>query len=268
MTTCIRRSKSYWTTCPCDPCVIDRARARKRNYVGIPHRIPQDIAWAKLANHIDNGWTARALGSAINYDPTYFRDHVAARRAGREVHLGPAVASAIMRMGKPTEGQIGAEPTRRRLRALACMGYGLDTLAVETSTNASTLGMIRRGNERVGAAIALRVSDAYDRLHMIPGPCGQAREGARARGWAPPLAWNNIDDPDEDPTDWEYVPANRAELLIDLDRRRAGISEVCSVLNLRRDSLEKWCERNKFRDLYVRLVERETPVEYGNRRAS
>ena len=34
---------------------------------------------------------------------------------------------------------------------------------------------------------------------MTMGPCLRAARWAKSRGWAPPLAWDNIDDPTEQP---------------------------------------------------------------------
>ena len=257
---CIRRSKSYWTTCPCDTCVLDRKRATKRLHVGLPHRVPQDIAWAKLARAIDDGWTARALGSATGRDADYFSRHVAARRRGDTVLLGPTIAADIMRMGVPTEGQIGAEPSRRRLRALACMGYGLNTLVDDTGISFSTLAMIRGNNARVSAALAVRITAAYERLHMTPGPDGQARAHARTSGWLPPLAYNRIDDALEQPTDWAYTPADRGELVDDMLQSGATLSDVLRHLKINAEALEKWCDRTGRRAAFNRLLARERGV--------
>lgn len=191
---CTRRAGSYWSKCVCADCRRDRARKRAHHYGGLTWRVPQDVAWAVLAAKIDDGWTARALGSATNLGPDYFDRHVAQHRKGNEVLLGPNIAAIIMRMGTPTEGQVGAESSRRRLRALAAVGHGLNTLTIETGLGFSTLAAIRSSRAvRVGAQRARVIAEVYDRLHMTVGGDAQAIQQARSKGWPSPLAWNDID---------------------------------------------------------------------------
>lgn len=200
---CIRRQHAYWTTCRCENCAPDRAKKRKKHYVGYTWRVPQDVAWRKLAGLFEQGWSSSAASSACGYTTDYFGRHLAAWRRGEETLLGPAVADAIVNMGRPTTGQVGAGPTRRRLRALATIGYSLQTIATEADVNFSTLAMVRSRNERVNATIANAVADAYTRLHMLPGPDPQAAKMARGKGWLSPLAYDDIDGADPEPIeDW------------------------------------------------------------------
>ena len=54
--------------------------------------------------------------------------------------------------------------------------------------------------DHVRRSTAERIAALYDRWCMTPGPAAtRNRAMAVRRGWAPPLAWNNIDDPDEQP---------------------------------------------------------------------
>jgi hypothetical protein len=152
--------------------------------------------------------------------------------------------------------------THRRIRALQALGYGLPTLANDLNIATGNLSyklqqpyVARRTHEAVDAL--------YRRLSMAPPPQGwvaqRTRNIAAKRGWPPPLAWDLIDDPDEQPVDWQYRPINRGEALVEMDANHVGISEACRVLNLRRDSLAKWCERHGYSDLYSRMVAREQP---------
>lgn len=237
MTECIKRERSFWTTCHCPACVRDRARKRKLQSMGTTLRVPNDYAWSILAPKIEQGWTARAIGSATGLGAGYFTRHVAQYRKGRRVFLGPAVAAAVVNMGVPTEGQVGVESSRRRLRALAVIGHGLTSIEAESGINFSTLAAIRGDHSvRVGARTAIDVTVLYDRLHAVPGGDKQAIRLAREKGWASPFAWNNIDtDPapvgrrrlnnDYDTNDLvdeavvvrilagDKIPANRAERL-------------------------------------------------------
>jgi cobalamin biosynthesis protein CbiG len=47
--------------------------------------------------------------------------------------------------------------------------------------------------------LAVRMAALYDELSATPGPSEVAARHARERGWAPPLAWDDIDDPEDRP---------------------------------------------------------------------
>lgn len=263
MTDCIRRRTSYWTHCECDRCDPERKRRKKLHSVGKYERVSSEEAWAVLAAKIDAGWTARAIGSATRLDAPdvkdgflYFSRHVAYYRRGVKVGMGPNVARAVVNMGTPTAGQVGAEPSRRRLRALAAIGHGLRSLAAETGIGFSTLAMVRSRNERVAASIANVIAEAYERLNMTPGDDDQAVREARLKGWPSPLAYDDIDDLTEQP-EHTYTPPTRAEIVADLDERGAGINEVCRVLDISRDTLERWLVRRGEWETYKRLRSRD-----------
>ena len=207
--TCRRRARSYWTTCRCDNCTLERSRKRKLHSVGKPYRVPNDVAWAKLTQRFEQGWSARAVASACGVPDYYFSDHHAEWKRGNVMRLGPVLAQAVMTMERPTAGQVGAEPSRRRLRALAVIGYSLTTMSEETGIKVSALAMIRNRNLRCSATTAATIEDTYTRLHMTPGPDGQAITSARAKGWHGPLAWDDIDDPNEQPTGRDYQERKR-----------------------------------------------------------
>jgi len=159
---------------------------------------------------------------------------------------------------------IDATGTRRRVQALYALGWTWDALAAEMGVRKGSVWRLAHGahctdrgvyRETAAAVVAL-----FERLCMTR-PEGwvadRARNVAIRNGWVPPLAWDNIDDPSEQPTDWQYRAPTRAELLDDLDERGAGISEVMQALDITRQSLERWCVRNGRWETFVRLRDRE-----------
>ncbi|HEY0889348.1 MAG TPA: hypothetical protein VGE38_07045 [Nocardioides sp.] len=77
----------------------------------------------------------------------------------------------------------------RRLRALAAIGWpwpALDLMPCGQVWQLTRRDTIRRDT-------AERIAEVYDRLSMTPGPSIRAVRRAAANGWAPPLAWNDID---------------------------------------------------------------------------
>lgn len=99
----------------------------------------------------------------------------------------------------PGDRSLPAEGTRRRLRALIALGWPSDALAgrlgLETRQGVLLMGV----SGRVSVRNARRVDALYAELSMTPGPSRKSREVAARQGWPPPLAWDDIDDPDEVP---------------------------------------------------------------------
>ena len=153
----------------------------------------------------------------------------------------------------------------RRIHALHALGWSGRQIADAAGASINTLrAMQYHDSERVHRATADRVIAAYESLAMRRPDGGYAdrqRTMARRKGWAPPLAWDDIDDPDEQPTGHMITALSttvaRADTLADLHDRGAGVSEACRVLDVTRSALEKWCARHGLADLHRALVARE-----------
>lgn len=99
--------------------------------------------------------------------------------------------------------RIDATGTRRRLRALAALGWPMRDLSVELGWEPTRAQKLTAAGH-VWADTAADVRLLYDRLSMTPGPSLKTRRRAEAAGWLPPLAWDDdcLDDPG-------YVPAEQ-----------------------------------------------------------
>jgi transposase len=92
----------------------------------------------------------------------------------------------------------------RRVQALVALGHSLKDIAEATGLNASTVSnWLNRVGPTVLTETADRIADVYARRCMTV-PQGwiaeRARRKAERAGWAPPLAWDDIDDPNCLPT--------------------------------------------------------------------
>lgn len=102
----------------------------------------------------------------------------------------------------------------RRLRALVAIGYQVNQLAAALGSHLSHVRLLLNGHtETVAARFARRIAETYDRLSMTPGTSERSRARAQRLGWAPPLAWDDIDDPAAVPT----LSAEEPEGLVELD---------------------------------------------------
>ena len=90
-----------------------------------------------------------------------------------------------------------------RLRSLAAIGWSAEDLAPELGFTAVRVRALRSGRRpAVHAATHRHVCEVWERLAMQPRPGVRMRALAERGGWPPPLAWDDIDDPDEHPTGW------------------------------------------------------------------
>lgn len=239
----------------------------RRHVMGGSTTVPADEAreiLTDLAARMSYSAIARALGTSHNYVTSIIR--------GKTLRISPQRAAEIrkIRLHRPADtSHVSPLGARRRLQALHALGYTWARL--EGELGGYSLGAIKcLVHEQVPVIEARndeRIRAAYDRLSMIlptsdvpqeRSGIARARNAARRKGWPPPLAWDNIDDPNERPARQEYRPSTRAELLADLDRQGAGISVACEALHVSRDSLQVWCARNGHSKIYRRMTARET----------
>ena len=93
--------------------------------------------------------------------------------------------------------QVAPHATRRRLRALAVIGYGNGEVADLIGANRPAIAQIRAGTSgrAVQALTHVKVERIYNRLYMTPSSApgaGQVRTYARKMGWVAPLDWADI----------------------------------------------------------------------------
>ncbi len=167
-----------------------------------------------------------------------------------------------LRVFQGNPSSVPALGTVRRIRALQALGWSFPQIAEAAGLSARTLHNPTHRGTWVLRTTADAVDKAYEALSMTrpDGPYAERCRAAAARkGWPPPLAWTNIDDPNEQPTDWAYTEPTRAELLAELDDHGANLTEVCRRLGVGREALGKWASRHGMAATFSRLVAREQP---------
>ena len=139
-------------------------------------------------------------------------------------HVIQATAQAILAVALPTpldpripdNTPVDATGTRRRLRALAAIGWThahLGACIGWSTTNLNTL--LHR--DRVNAHTARMIAELYDQLALAPGPSTSAMIRAQRKGWRKPLDWDDdlIDIPTATPA--EPTPTTTTDRLDDLE---------------------------------------------------
>ena len=168
----------------------DRAAGRARYVDAEPSR-------ARLAELSAAGVPLRTLARAARLSDTAVRAILTGSR--QHVQSSSATRIAQLTVTGVYDGQDGGHVPRvgavRRVQALMALGWRHEDLAAAGVSG--TPGLLTRPGQLVTLRRWRQVHEVYDRLSMLPGPSPQTRGWALARGYAPPLAWDEdvIDDP-------------------------------------------------------------------------
>lgn len=185
---------------------------RRRRTVYGEHQ-PQKLVDASEARehlmrlHTEHGMTFRQLATELNMTPV----HIQRLAAGTTSRVRESTRSAVLALSpKPliSPGLRDATGTRRRVQALACLGYSYQMqgeLISEFDRRVVSGDAVSRWTKRhaqVTHAVHNAAARLYDKYSMVPFDTDNVvARRARAKGWAPVLAWDDdtIDDPDAKP---------------------------------------------------------------------
>lgn len=208
---------------PCEPCRTVRRRLNKRWNLNRNRNTPAIVTlgtWGHKALLIHNpGETARLTGLGV-------------RHVKRLIEKGPT--GKVRRETKAAIMALRIEGTTigmtRRMQALAAIGYSSARLEQETGITRDALKTIRnREPQYVHDTTRTALTAAYERLSTQPLPPSRsstrARNTAAANHWPSPMAWDNIDDPDERPNLGKVSSSHESVDDVVVDRRLEGIKE-------------------------------------------
>lgn len=222
--------------CRCRPC-SDAATAyyahirRQRAYGRWSPRVPAGPAREHLAKLVSAGvglWRVSQL-TGVAY-------HVLTRIYGddpREIRRSTADRILALDPADPLEaladrGVVDATGTVRRIRALVAIGYSQCRIADALGWASNNLTDLTHGRTKCAARTAREVRDLYDRWSMHPPQptewrekisVSRSRRYAAARGWPPPLAWDDedIDNPTARPAGLgDDEPLTRSDLYLEM----------------------------------------------------
>lgn len=141
--------------------------------------------------------------------------------------------------------------TLRRIEALQCLGWTMQAIALRCGFEHEWIYNLRR-SEQVTMRTASIVSRVYDEMSMsLPlertaaekAAATKARTRAAQMGWLPPLAWDDIDDPDEQPRRGASRRPTKADIdPIVVERVLAG-DRVPTTIAEKREITRRWLAR-------------------------
>lgn len=143
----------------------------------------------------DLGWAWEQIGQAAGLS-TWVAHQL---HAGTTTSLWPESERALLAVPlRPQASHRGVNSvgTRRRVQALAWMGWTVAEVALRAGTTPSSLRSLIQPKRRISYALAMRVAAVYDELSCTRGRSNFAAGKARDLGFAPPAAWDDdIDNP-------------------------------------------------------------------------
>lgn len=173
---------------------------------------------------------------------------------------------------------IPAHGFKRRVHALMAIGWTQRDIAKGLGIATGNLSAKLRLNDTVRRATHEAMCALYEANCMttLDGMVNRrTAQIAAKRGWAPPLAWDDIDDPDETPNlgaatadhatarrihtpeVWAEFTADRIEDLEFLADAGVSIEEAARRIDSTVDGLETWLKRQSRSDLFRRMRPRD-----------
>lgn len=199
---------SYVRGCKCADCRAANTRYAKLAKYRSDRGISTLVDAAPVRAHLEllraNGVGKRTIAQRAGVAQTVVNrligiDH---SRPAQRVHPNTARKLLAVTLDDLADGQtVPGIGTQRRLQALVAIGWTQAALAARIGWTLGNLNALVHGRRDVAAATHRLVADLYDELSMRPGPSQRARNLAARRSWAPPLAWDDIDNPNEQPAE-------------------------------------------------------------------
>lgn len=104
------------------------------------------------------------------------------------------------RQGRAQPLRVDSLGSTRRLRALMTIGHTQQRIASELGWSKFKVNAIVIGRHQlIGVTKAREIAAVFERLSGVPGDSQRVRAWAARRGWLAPLAWEDIDNPEEIP---------------------------------------------------------------------
>lgn len=209
----------------CDACKQANSRyaneLKQKKWTGRARRVNATPVKAHLEQLTRSGFHARRIDRVAGLPPCsasrVLNGSMTMMDAGRARALLAVTAADLIDASRTNGEFVNPAGTRRRLEALATLGYPNHVLAAASGLSPSTLKRCRyREQGHVSGKVANRVAALYDTFCMTPyrpetprarRDAGMTARNARRHGFAPPLAWEDgtIDDPAAKPVPRSYA---------------------------------------------------------------
>ncbi len=186
----------------------DRAQGRTRY-------VPATDTRATLQELVDAHVPIRAIAQASGLSDTAVAHIIDGSHVQVQRQTATRIASLMLNdVYARACGNVPSVGAVRRVQALMALGWRKADLEAE---GVPTGQLVTRSRDLISVEGWRQVRDVYDRLSMTLGPSQAARDRAAARGYHPPLAWDDetIDDPRATPQRDEPGEASLDSVAVD-----------------------------------------------------
>ena len=243
--------------CRCDACRTAHARRQKRYRLDRVRGVQRLVDAQPLREHVDK-LTAAGMSQWDITIAAGWSSRNALADAYRRARVTPATLARVLAVQAPPvsrrNGYVDATGSRRRLQALAVMGWPTRSIARELGNlDPQTYQYIQSGRTKtIRRRTAQDIAELYDRLWNQTGPSARSAELARAKGWVPPLAWDDecLDDPAAKPHAGRWSPQtlrDREQVVEDFldtwDHHRGQVDIAAHRLGMKPSALEQALRR-------------------------
>ncbi|MCZ4509938.1 hypothetical protein O3Q52_17385 [Streptomyces sp. ActVer] len=198
----------YREPCKCARCYVTFRRARKQYTVNRELGRPGLVDATPVREHLNTLRQTMTWQQVADATGSEYRN-LKLVADGRRTQVRRSTRDRVLAVTPepPASGKyIDALGTRRRIQALRAIGYSTKVIAEAAGSAQARLQLISTGAQpTVRQHLAERIQAVFADLHGTPAPAGCSatvtRKHARAQGWVPPAAWDDIDDPAAVP-DW------------------------------------------------------------------
>lgn len=202
--TCTRQPGTIWPACKCPNCRAEMCRLSKRHRNGIKPLDQRAAAWTQIQRWHTDGLTTGLVSTMTGIGERCLTDLWKAIDEDRRPRMYHRTAAAVLAAAKAQPehgGLMAATGTRRRLQALAAIGWSIEELRDRYDLT-DAISKVRSGVvTRTHPHIVTTVARAYTELWNKPGPSNLTAKRAARQGWVPPIAWDDdlIDAADAEP---------------------------------------------------------------------
>lgn len=186
----------------------------KTHQTGHATRIPSAPVTARIQHWLSLDYTYGQIAAATGSSHQTIIYH--ARGDYPTIH--PRVAKRILSTCLGADSIPGSVPvdstgTVRRLQAMAAVGHTFRAISTEINVHPDAISRIANSKHAtVLGSTARRVAELYRRWSHVPGRSLWCRNMAASKGWHGPLAWDDIDNPNEQPDANDTTPMGMREL--------------------------------------------------------
>jgi hypothetical protein len=187
--------------CRCTDCTLAARRYyMRRDYLAKTGR-PLTVSADATRTHLKQLFAAGAGWNLLVTVSGASSSSISAILSGRQTQVLRTTEQKLLRIKaeqvRPEVRSMPSVGAVRRLRALAALGHTSRQLAAATDRSHSLVNGLLGGTlQHVGPQTHDAICAAFKQLAMVPGSSRATATRAIAKGWAPPLAWDDdLDDP-------------------------------------------------------------------------